>query len=78
MEDSRDLRAEFRPTAEEYRRISAYLMVPVILMFPFGALLWLVPRYQGIGFAGVALCIVASTVGSLIFLPKLVCPGCQK
>jgi hypothetical protein len=78
MDESRDLRAEFRPDAEEYRRVSALLLVPVILMFAFGGLLWLVPKYRAIGIAGFAACIVGSVVGALVFLPKLVCPGCQK
>jgi hypothetical protein len=77
MDESRDLGADFRLLADEYRRVSAFLLAAVILMFAFGALLWLSPTYRGIGIAGFVVCIVGSVVGALVFLPRLVCPGCQ-
>jgi hypothetical protein len=77
MNDSRDLREEFRPTAEQYRRVSWFLMIPWVISVAFFFLLSS-PKYKGYGFAGIALCVGAPVIGSLMWLPKLICPGCQK
>lgn len=78
MDESRDFRTEFKPTADEYRRVSKFLMMGFLLLIPFGILAWKVPGFRAIGIAGFAMCIAAPLIGSLVWLPKLICPGCQK
>jgi hypothetical protein len=78
MGEPRDFRTEFKPTADEYRRVSKILMMGFLLCIPFAILLWKVPGYRTLGIAGLALCIAAPIIGSLVWLPKLICPGCQK
>jgi hypothetical protein len=72
-----DLRTEFKATADEYRRVSRLLMVSWI---PAVAFFFLIrsPNFKTIGFAGFALCIAAPIIGSLVWLPKLFCPGCHE
>ncbi len=77
MKDSRDFREEFRPTADEYRRVSRFLMIPVFLALGLGALVYFLKR-TSYAIAGLAICILLPVVGSLIWLPKLICPGCHE
>jgi hypothetical protein len=72
-----DLRTEFKPTADEYRRVSRLLMIAWI---PAVAFVFLIrsPKYMVIGVGGIALFIAASIVGSLVWLPKLFCPSCHE
>jgi hypothetical protein len=77
MSDPRDLREEFRPTAAEYRRVSALLRIPMFFAVAFWILLYFFPKYRTEGIAGLVVCIAAPIIGSLVWLPKLDCPGCH-
>ncbi len=75
MSEQKDLREEFKPTAEEYRRISAILKWPIYIGFAFWALFF-VPKLKVYAFPGFAFCLVGALIISLFWLPKLICPGC--
>jgi hypothetical protein len=72
-----DLREEFKATADEYRRVVRLLQFSWIIGAAF-LLLLPTTMYRGYGIAGIALCGAAALMVSLVWLPKLICPGCHE
>jgi hypothetical protein len=77
MSESMDKRTEFGPVANEYRRKSSLLKWLGVPAVAFWILIWF-PKTKSIGFTGCFLSVLTSIIASLLWLPKLICPGCQR
>jgi len=76
--ETRDCRADFKPTAEAYRKKNVPLMIIGWLALLFWAAFAFVPRHRTTGLIGFMACWVILFVGALVTQTKLICPACRK